>query len=510
MAASPRTRTGSSPVQTHPVYQTWEAHWRKLVHVYDGSGGFLDGTYLVAHPREWEDFTSPTPRKPTKKLKARRALARYENVAGVLLDQKRSALFREGITRQVGKSDKPSEHPIEVWWKNVDGEGCSIDDWMSDAFTWSALFGHVFHYMDRQASEGAETAADAGALFLRLYCPLDVPDWLQDDRGKLLAVKLLEAVPRTTIDDMAASENQFRERIVTAEAWETRAYGRGDVTAEGPFPHQFGTIPVVVQYAKRKSLAPLVGQSVLGDPSLYIDLYNITSEIRELLRNQTFGILTIKLGVGEGSMNVTDAKTLLGETKGVENVMFTPDGAEYIQPDAANVTVYQAERTELLRTIYRLAALPWESDSKDAEAEGSLKLKREDMNQVLAAYGDQCEKAEIEIAKLWFRANYGDTWEKQWDDAEVVIRYPDAFDVTPFEEILQQVQAATTLPMGPTFMAQMCKRMIVKFMPDLPSDVKSKIEAEIDTQAKAQAEMDAKMKAAELKSMSEPKGGFGE
>jgi hypothetical protein len=82
--------------------------------------------------------------------------------------------------------------------------------------------------------------------------------------------------------------------------------------------------------------------------------------------------------------------------------------------------------------------------------------------------------------------------------------------VTPFEEILQQVQAATTLPMGPTFMAQMCKRMIVKFMPDLPSDVKSKIEAEIDTQAKAQAEMDAKMKAAELKSMSEPKGGFGE
>jgi hypothetical protein len=309
---------------------------------------------------------------------------------------------------------------------------------------------------------------------------------------------------------MAASENQFRERIVTAESWETRAYGRGEVTAEGPFPHQFGTIPVVVQYAKRKSLAPLVGQSVLGDPHLYIDLYNITSEIRELLRNQTFGILTIKLGTGEGSMSVTDAKTMLGETKGVENVMFTPNGAEYIQPDAANVTVYQVERTELLRTIYRLAAIPWESDSKDAEAEGSMKLKREDMNQVLSAYGDQCEKAEIEIAKLWFRAEYGDTWEQKWDEAEVVIRYPDAFDVTPFEEILQQVQAATTLPMGPTFMAQMCKRMIVKFMPDLPSDVQAVIEKEIDKHAKEAAEIDAAMKDAELKSMSEPKGGFGE
>lgn len=467
----------------------------------------MDGTYLVPHPREWKDHSAAVPKTPTKKLLARRRLARYENVGALLLDQKRAALFREVPTRTVGADPKKATpHPIEDWWQNVDGNGCHINDWMADAFVWAALFGHDFHYMDRIEAANGPTAADAGALILRLYSPLDVPDWVQDDRGKLLAVKLQEAVPRASIDDGLAGDGQYRERIVTDETWELREVGRGQLQTGDKQPHGFGTLPVVVQYAKQRALAPLIGQPVLGDPNLYIDLYNITSEIRELLRNQTFGILTVKLGTGDQATDVQKAKDMLGSEKGVENVMFTPDGAEYIQPDSTNVTVYQAERKELLRTIYRLAAIPWETDSLDAESEGSLKLKREDMNQVLAGYADQCEQAEYAIAKLWFRGQYGDSWEQKWDDAQVVIRYPDTFDVTPFAEILEQAQAATTLPMGPTFTAEMCKRLTPKFMPDLPQQVADVIEKEIDEQAKAAAEMDRKTKEAELKAMVQPSG----
>jgi hypothetical protein len=495
------TTTGSSPIQ-HPVYATWKPVWEKLVHVYDGSGGFLDGTYLVAHPREWTDFTATIPRKPSKKLKARRNLARYENVAGTLLDQKRSALFRESISRTVGASDKTTPHKLEMWWKDVDGAGTTIDAWMEESFTYAALFGHVGHYMDRQANTEAETAADDGGVFLRLYTPLDIPDWRLDDQGRLTAVRLLEAV---VVEDpnQPHALDQCRERLVTKDMWSLNQPGRSaDVLEKGD--HDFGIVPFVLQYAKRRKLAQLVGQPVLGDPKLYIDLFNLTSEIRELLRNQTFGILTVKLGTGDNAVDVDKAQAMLGNEKGVENIMFTPDGAEYIQPDSTNVTVYQDERSQLLRTIYRLAAVPWESDSQDAESEGSMKLKREDMNQVLAAYGDECEKTEYEIAKLWFRAEYGDRWEKEWEAAQVVIRYPDTFDVTPFAEILEQANASIALPMGPTFMAEQCKRLLPKFMPDLPIDKADIIKAEIETAAKEAAEMDKATKKAELQAIANP------
>jgi hypothetical protein len=506
-------------VLQHPVYATWAPVWRELVQIYDGSGGFLDGTFLVAHPREWKDWSSDSPRVPTKKLKARRALARYENVAAVILDTKRAALFRESVTRTVGDGSGEKTHPIEEWWKNVDGEGCSIDDWVSDAFVWAGLFGHIFHYMDRVADGGAETAADAGALILRLYNPLDVPDWLQTDRGALTAVKLLEPTPRESINDAATmTDGAYMERIVTTDTWELRKMERQSkaraqvTTVEGPFPHEFGTLPIVVQYAKRKALAPLIGQPILGDPGLYIDLYNLTSEIRELLRSQTFGLMNVPLGTGADRVSVDEAQRMMGDEKGAENVIFTPGPGQYLQPDTANVTVYQEERSQLLRTIYRLVGLPWESDSQDAEAEGSMKLKREDFNQLLSMYANNCRAAEMGIAKLWFRGTYGDTWEREWDAANIQINYPQTFDVTPFAEALERAQASITLEYGPKFKAEQQKRLLPQFVPDAPPVLIEELEKECDAVSEENAEAAKAQKEAEVeatKAKASGGGGFG-
>src|SRR6185295_775020 len=105
-------RTASNPVaQTHPVYQVWAPIWRKLAHVREGVGGFLDGTYLVPHPREWQDYTLANPVIPTKKLIARRALASYENFASTLIESKKSALFRAKATRRVGDPADRNRQP---------------------------------------------------------------------------------------------------------------------------------------------------------------------------------------------------------------------------------------------------------------------------------------------------------------------------------------------------------------------------------------------------------------
>jgi hypothetical protein len=483
--------TAASPVQTHPVYRLWETSWRKLAHTYEGSGGYLDGTYLVPHPREWEDYNALEPSKPTKKLIARRKLARYENVAAAILDAKKAAIFREVPTRLIGgKSLKDADHPLRAWWSNVDGGGCAIDDWMRESWITSAIFGHTVHVMDRPQEDGEAplTKADEGALYLRAYTPLDMPDWLTNDRGQLTAVKLLELVTRASLDDAPVQDLRlnFRQRLLTETTWELRENTVGVGTTSGAKPHAFGRLPVVILYANRRAWQPVVGKSVLNDPNLFIDLYNLTSEIRELLRAQTFGWLNVELGTGDTATTVEKAQELLGTGAGTDNVLFSPGPANFIQPDAANVQVYQGEREALLRTIYRLCAIPWESDSMQREAAGSMKLKREDMNQILAGYADECEKAEYQMVELWFRGEYGERWKAELDKAKVVIRYPDTFDVTPFADILEQAQASLTLGMddlSPTFQVELRRRLVAKFLPDATPDTIATIDKEIEAAA---------------------------
>jgi hypothetical protein len=498
-------------VQVHPTYATWAPVWQRLVHVFEGSGGFLDGTYLVAHPREWEDYNAVTPAKPTKKLLARRTIARYENVASVILEQKRAALFRQLPSRTIGGSkDTTKDHPLHAWWQNVDGRGTNIDDYMSQSWVPTGLFGHLVHVMDRPKGPKPLTMADQKAPFLRTYSPLDLSDWLTDDLGCLSAVKLLEVAPRMSLDEPASPMLRYRQRIITKDAWKLQNSSGQTLMGEAG-AHGFGRLPVVIQYSKRRALQPVIGQSVLNDPALYVDLYNLTSELRELLRNQTFSILNVVLGTGENAISAQKAIELLNATGGIgtENVLLSAGSSGYITADAGNVEVYQKERGELLRTIYRLASVPWEADSRDAEAAGSLKLKREDMNQILAGYADECEKAEYQFVELWFRGTYGQRWEQELKAAEVVIRYPDTFDVTPFAEVLEQAQAAVALEMPPRFMQELRRRLVAKFLPDAPADLIKDIDGELEKMAKENPEQALARAKGIMQKLAGPGSGYG-
>ena len=41
-----------APTTTHPLYALFAPVWRALGDVVEGTGGYLDGTALIAHPRE--------------------------------------------------------------------------------------------------------------------------------------------------------------------------------------------------------------------------------------------------------------------------------------------------------------------------------------------------------------------------------------------------------------------------------------------------------------------------
>lgn len=502
----------------HPEFERFAPVWTKLRHVYDGTGGFLDGTYLVAHPREWLDHTisvtsdtdpkvvirrepNPNPTKPTRKLKTRRTLARYDNIAAPIIEQKLSALFRQAITRTTGTNateeqrKAAGQHPYEAWVEDCDGYGTHLTDFMMDADRVAMIFGHAILVMDRPVGPVPISKAEQKFPVLRLYSPLDCPDWLLDANGTLTGIALMEAVPRTSLEQPAAVAN-YQRRIITDTGWSIK----GGPNATPETPHDFGRLPVVTLYAKRHGSIPFIGNSILGDPKRHIDLFNLTSELRELLRNQTFGILNVPLGTGDAAQGVEQAQLMMGTGTGTDNVLFSSLPAQFISPESANVTVYQQEREDLVRMIYRTSNTPFEADSRDAESEGSLALKREDFNQGLSALADECERAEYALAELFFRAHYGVTgWEAALKAADLSIGYPDSFDPTPFAEQLEQAQALVAVQMPHEVMQAVKRDMLPSALPSAtPAELAAlykAIEAQEDPEIVRQREQEAALRA---------------
>ncbi len=496
--------------QVHPLYSLLRPVWEKLAHVREGTGGFLDGTYLVAHPREWLDHSTrqtitdtntnistvvttinPNPSQPSPKLKARRALARYENVASAILESKKAILFREQPTRRVGvqappkpaaappdpnadplkpvkpvpppapKPEKPSE--LEVWWENVDGQGTHIDDALPQWWDLAATMGHVALYFDLapEPDEEVKTAADQPMPYVRVYTPLDVLDWRRNDLGDLVWIKLLEATQTATAND-GPSVTTFRIRLVDEVGWKLYDYKSGKYISQGE--HGLGKLPVVFLFGKRRALLADIGESVLGDPRNYIDLFNLTSEIRELLRNQTFSFINLPLGSGPDAMSVEAAQTMMGQQTGTMNVLFSALPADILTGDPGNVASYHDEIARVKREIYRDTGVQFDVDSKDAEAQGALELKRAEMTVRVSAYADECQRAEYGLVSLWYRARHGaDGGPQKMESDQVQIHYPENFADVPFKDVLDEASAAQSLGMPALFLKELRKAMVTKF-----------------------------------------------
>jgi hypothetical protein len=489
-ASAPLGAPGPVLGVAHPLYITYRPVWQKCLDVYEGAGGFLSSEcpYLVAHPREYLDHSvvtlgadgvtptgstpNPTPSQPSPKLLERRKLARYENYAATVIDQLTSALFRKGPKRTFDESAPmpKGKRPIELFWGDCDGIGTEWDDFLRQAWTAAGVFGHMVIVFDAPPEDGERVVPVA-----RAYTPLDVPDWLVNERGQMTQIKLLEAAPRESFKTPATvSARNVQVRIVTDVGWSVQK-PNGQVLDLGE--HGFEQLPVAMLYAKRRAIIPHIGKSLLGDPMNYIDLYNMTSEERELLRKQTFSILNVPVGE-QGSIDREQA--LIGRQSGTGNILFTTQAASYITAEGENVVVYHQAEDRLIRSLFRSALLPWDTDSKDAEAEGSREIKRADLNHQLCRYADELQNVDEMATDLVYQAFYGPAWQKWREQDGLSLVWPDTFDVTPLEMLLKQFTDAITMELGETATKELKKRAARMVLPDLSATMQEAVDEEIE------------------------------
>jgi hypothetical protein len=212
---------------------------------------------------------------------------------------------------------------------------------------------------------------------------------------------------------------------------------------------------------------------------LFIDAYNLTSEVRELLRNQTFAILNVPIGP-DGSVEVEQAR--LGQQSGTSNVMFSGQPAQYVSPGGENVQAYHEHLDRLGRMIYRLVSVPWDGDSRGVEAAESRRLKRGELVAKLGKFAGELIRAEQALVDLVYRAQYGSRWEAQRDADEVTIRYPKTFEPPDLEVVATYAAAAIGLDLGETATKELKKHTARVFLPHAAAQTIAAIDDEIDGQ----------------------------
>lgn len=508
----------------HPIYDLLKQQWIDLANVREGIGGFLDGTYLRAHPREWLDHTSiqvdqgtgasvarlnPNPKQPSPKLKARRLLARYENIASSIIQATKAVLFKDAPTRRLDglTGQKDTESPIELWWQNVDGKGTEITDAMRKWWDVAATFGHVWLYFCKDQPPGATTAADETLPYIRVYTPLDVLNWLVDDDGNITSVKVMEAVPPQDFNTLVTT---YLIRVIDTEGSTVYNYKTGKKAVEYQ-PHGLGRLPFVPFFAKRRSIFEDIGESVLGDPKNYIDLYNLTSEIRELLRNQTFSFINLPLGTGPDAMTVEAAQAMMGKQTGTMNVLFSAQPAQILTGDSTNIKAYHDEIERTKREIYRETGVQWDADTRSAEARGSLQIKREEMTTRIGLYADECQKTELALADCFYRAQYGaDRGPTKLEEDKLTVHYATEVQspIGTTENMLERAQAAESLGFPPEVMKAIRKQFLRTLIPaDSPEELFTELDAAIDA---AQDPTPADLLKAKITALAQPKGAFGQ
>lgn len=406
-----------------------------LVDSYTGQGGFLDGAYLVQHPRESD-----------AKFARRVKLAIRPNFVKKIVDSYLGYLFRVPPNRSSGSD------VYVAFQTDADGLGHALDKVMQRAKKLAMIAGTTFVLVDRDRAGGLP--------YLSLRLPSSIAWKKRDARGKLLEIAF-----RETIDGITTT------RVFDAMGWQITD-GTGMAIAAGQ--HGLGEIPVVALHSSDPLLNEISVAPWIGDITrINYDLYNAISEMREIIRNQTFPVLLIPQRFAS---NKSDAKSI---QVGTDNALaYDPaDGPpSYIAPPDNPITVIQGYIKDLIGMIYQSVNLEYVSGF--ASGSGlAISYFFQQTQSSLAGMVAQLENAEVNIARLVV----GYTGQR-WDGS---ISYSRDFDLQDLAADLENAITALSIGVSNTFDRELKKRTARNVLGrEVGAEVYAQIDGEIESAEK--------------------------
>lgn len=274
------------------LYNQYAPRWKFLLEAYLGGDEYRQGCHLTRYQLE-----------TNAEYQARLAVTPYDNHPKSVVSVYNSFLFRKEPDREYGSMTGVPE--VKDFLKDADLEGRSLDAFMKDVATWSAVFGHCWIIMAKP-DVGAITRADEIVMgarpYVSLLTPLTVLDWSwvrsPNGRYELDYLRYLEEVN----GDVKTVKEWTKEtiRTIVADTKENIKY------VDETVPNGLGMIPAVIAYNSRSTVRG-IGISAISDiADMAKFIYNATSEVDQSIRLDSHPSLVktpeTQAGVGAGAI----------------------------------------------------------------------------------------------------------------------------------------------------------------------------------------------------------------
>lgn len=422
------------------------ARWWKLARdAYDGSGGFLanlgtamrgtrgEGSYESSGDVPSRDsYLIPYPREDDRYLAARQRLAVYENYTRPFVDTYGGFLFRKGPDRTT------ESKAVRAFWDRPDDSGADWTDLVRKAVKRCQLFPFAAALVDRpQSVDGAPLPIGAAPTIARVLQPEELADWQLDASGNFVWARLVTETCERDPLDPSIDLDRTTHTIWTRTTWtridvEERDGEQERIVARTEGTHPCGRVPIVI-LRWQESLQPeaLYGvPQVSGIVAANVDLFNVTSELREHLRAAVFAVLTINADKDEEVANVN-----VGTSRGLRYPKgASPPGFITAPPEVA-ITL-ENRRQGIIAELYRAAMLeqPKGSAMGGAAAVASGVARAYDFaltDRILGDFARCLTSWEYDVAALVA------AWAGETDIASTAIRWPETFDIASLQQELE-------------------------------------------------------------------------
>lgn len=394
--------------------------WKFAKEAFDG----MSSDALVQFPREIDE-----------KFKNRQALSYYVNYIAPKVRQFTSYLTQRRVFRDV-----PNKL-LSLILDDADRKGSSLDIFMNSFATNTKLRGTNLCLIDmpKDTTENLYSQIEQRAVpYLVEIAPERVHQYKLDNFGKFEFV-IIEDTKDTT-EVFGESKNEVIFRYFDKTEW--RIYNKDkEVTEKGV--HNLGVCPVI--YVSESGTFPCVGGFVqIADISKRI--MNLRSELDEILRSQTFSVLTYEI-----PENFNPDKEGQPINLSTDNLLlYKGSRPEFIAPPESPARVYQDEISKLEAVIDKIAF----TDVLEGTSESGIakKYKFQLLNASLTSFAqtmEDFERSVFMIAALWLGVKN-----------DTVINYPKEFNIKDMKEEIEIASAMFDMGISKEYEALKKKELV--------------------------------------------------
>ena len=274
------------------LYQNYDEQWQYLLESYVGGKEYKEAGHLTRYVLETDAEYS-----------ARLRTTPLENHCASVISVYNSFLFREEPKRDFDNNGMTFE--LEMFLRDADFDGRSLNMFMKDVATWASVFGHCWIIVSKP-DVGAVTVADEQAQgsrpYVSLLTPLAMLDWQysRQPSGKveLTYIRYLEettgeltTVKEWTMTEIRTSTINVRTDQMVEEIVEVNGLGK---------------IPAVCAYNGRSIIRGFGVSDITDIADAQKFIYNATSEVEQTIRMDSHPSLVktpeTQAGVGAGSL----------------------------------------------------------------------------------------------------------------------------------------------------------------------------------------------------------------